>query len=692
MTDKKVFTFILLPMLALTLILGLAVLKSPAAAADRANTPAQVGLTAWNPLNYALGTTPGVGEMAPVASAPAAPLACTPDIPETMSYWPLDETSGTAFTDMVDGNHGTCTNCPIPVSGKVNGAQAFSYAGRDGILITEDVGNPLVWTNSESFSFEVWVKFTEACTGNKVFFGRYRAVFPEASWWVGCVVGGLPTFYLQAYGQIPPPALSDDVAINDGAWHHVVAVRDYAAGENILYVDSVEVASVTQSYTNDFNSTGAISIGYFDNGYYFDGSIDEVAVYNKALSAAEVAYHYNEGTGQSYCNDGPIAMDDNLTTAEDTFVDFTGASLLANDSDPDGDSLVITGMDSVSTAGGTITDQGGGNYRYTPLANFNGPDTFEYDISDNNDGTATGTVHVSVGVFNDPPVADDQFLPMDEDTALDITLTASDTEGDPLTFTVETDPVHGDLTGTAPDLTYTPEGDYHGPDSFTFTANDGTSDSLPATVSITVDPKPDAPDALDDILDGFEGDPLDFTAAQLLANDEDADGDPLAISAFDAITTEGGTVTDLGGGNYQYSPPPDNFNGVDTFTYTIGDGNGGEDTATVTVNVAPVNDAPVAGDQVLSTPFNTPLNITLTASDPDGDPLTFSVVTQPGYGTLSGTAPDLTYTPTSGYSGVDSFTFKANDGTDDSNVAFVQITVGQPDTTIKLLFLPILYR
>ena len=126
MSDRRVFTLILLPLLGLTLILGLLVLNSPARAAKEAAAPAQVGLIAWNPLHNGLAMTQGADGMAQLASAPAEPAAvCTPDVAPMLSYWPLDETSGTAFSDVVDGNNGACTggtNCPIPVSGKVNGA------------------------------------------------------------------------------------------------------------------------------------------------------------------------------------------------------------------------------------------------------------------------------------------------------------------------------------------------------------------------------------------------------------------------------------------------------------------------------------------------------------------------------------------------------------------------------------------
>ena len=205
-----------------------------------------------------------------------------------------------------------------------------------------------------------------------------------------------------------------------------------------------------------------------------------------------------------------------------------------------------------------------------------GSDSFTFKANDGTIDSNEATVSVTVTATNEPPVANDQSVSTNEDTSKDITLTATDADGDSLTYSVVTPPLHGVLTGTAPNLTYTPDTDYHGPDSFTFKANDGTIDSNVATISITVNP---------------------------------------------------------------------------------------------------VNDPPVANNQSASTNEDTALPITLTSTDADGDSLTYSVVTPPLHGVLTGTAPNLTYTPDTDYHGPDSFTFKANDGTIDSNVATISITV-----------------
>ena len=189
MTDKKVFSLILLPMLALTLILGMLVLNSPTRAVAGASAPVQAGLTAWNPFHNVRATTLGVDELLPVASAPAVPDAvCTPDITSMLSYWPLDETSPD-FIDIINGNNGSCTNCPEAMPGLLGNAQQFTP--NDGIVIAETAGYELSWLSGESFSFEMWVNFAEDCSAdggdpNRVFFGRYRgAPTGQAQWWVG---------------------------------------------------------------------------------------------------------------------------------------------------------------------------------------------------------------------------------------------------------------------------------------------------------------------------------------------------------------------------------------------------------------------------------------------------------------------------------------------------------------------------
>jgi len=171
------------------------------------------------------------------------------------------------------------------------------------------------------------------------------------------------------------------------------------------------------------------------------------------------------------------------------------------------------------------------------------------------------------------PVANSQSV-TSNGSPLTITLTASDSDGDALTYTIANNPSHGTLSGTPPNVTYTPATNFSGVDSFTFYANDGHTNSNIATATITVT--------------------------------------PVVVQATSQTVTSNG--------------------------------------------------APVA--------------ITLTATDSDGNPLTYSIVSNPAHGSLSGTAPHVTYTPTSGFVGTDNFTFQAHDGQFNSNIATITINVG----------------
>jgi len=363
-------------------------------------------------------------------------------------------------------------------------------------------------------------------------------------------------------------------------------------------------------------------------------------------------------------NDPPVANAQSVTTNQDT-----AKAMTLTASDVDGDPLtyaVVTAPTHGALSGVAP------NLTYTPAAGYFGPDSFTFKANDGAVDSAAATVSLTVVHVNHAPVADAQAVTTAEDTAKAIVLTASDADGDPLTYSVVAGPTHGALSGTAPNLTYTPAANYNGPDSFTFKANDGTVDSSAATVSITVTAVNDPPVAANDSYAATEDTVLTIAAPGVLANDSDVDGDPL--TALIVVGPGHGSVTLNANGSFTYTPAA-NYNGPDSFTYKANDGALNSNIATVAITVAAVNDPPVATAQSVTTNQDTAKAMTLTASDVDGDSLTYAVVTAPTHGTLSGVAPNLTYTPAAGYFGPDSFTFKANDGTVDSAAATVSLTV-----------------
>ena len=186
----------------------------------------------------------------------------------------------------------------------------------------------------------------------------------------------------------------------------------------------------------------------------------------------------NQCASSGPANQAPVANSQSVTTNEDTpkAITLTG-------SDPDGDALTFAVVS--GPAHGTLTGSVPA-LTYTPVPNFNGSDSFTFTTTDGSLTSAPATVSITVTPVNDPPVANSQSVSVVKNVAKAITLTGSDVDGDILTYAVATNPTNGTLTGTAPNLTYMPNTDYTGPDSFTFTVSDGLAISAPATVSITV--------------------------------------------------------------------------------------------------------------------------------------------------------------------------------------------------------------
>ena len=269
-------------------------------------------------------------------------------------------------------------------------------------------------------------------------------------------------------------------------------------------------------------------------------------------------------------------------------------------------------------------------------------------------------------VTNQRPVSLPLAASLPEDSTLDLTLQGTDPDGNSLQFSVVSGPTKGVLSGTAPNLTYTPAANYNGPDSFTFLVNDGTLNSTAATVAIVVTAVNDAPVALPKSLTTAEDSPLPITLVGT-----DGDGNPLAFTLLDgpANGTLGGTAPNL---TYQ---PAANFSGSDAFTFRVNDGTADSAPATVLINVTPINDAPITISKSESVDEDNLLPIVLTGTDPEMDNLSFTVVAAPSHGSVTGTSPNFIYNPVANFSGTDQFTFRANDGTSNSVAATFSITV-----------------
>jgi hypothetical protein len=263
-----------------------------------------------------------------------------------------------------------------------------------------------------------------------------------------------------------------------------------------------------------------------------------------------------------------------------------------------------------------------------------------------------------VGTANSPPIAEPATVTTQEDASKSMTLAGSDEDGDVLTYSVVTQPAHGKLSGTAPEVTYSPGANFRGSDSFAFKVNDGQVDSAAATVTITVEPVNDQPKANDDTLKVTEDAPV--ATIDVLANDTDIDGDKLVV--VDATQGENGSVT-IGADSKLAYAPGRNFSGTDTFTYTLSDGKGGTATAAVSVIVEPVNDEPsITSKPAKTTRVWAPYAYDVEATDPDpGDSLVYSLEGAPEGMTIDEETGLIEWMPTSAQAGAYDITLKVAD-------------------------------
>ena len=269
-------------------------------------------------------------------------------------------------------------------------------------------------------------------------------------------------------------------------------------------------------------------------------------------------------------------------------------------------------------------------------------------------------------LLNNPPIADPQSVSLAEDTPLGITLTGSDPDGDPLTFNIVQGPAHGTLSGTAPSVVYQPAPDFNGSDSFTFVVNDGQLTSNPATVSITVTPINDAPQAQSQTLTMDEDGTLAIT---LVATDAESDQLTYSIQSNPGHGSLSGTLPNL-----VYTPTA-NFNGSEHFTFIANDGTVNSTEASIDISITPINDPPVAFPSQIIMAEDLKYKFTLTATDVDGDVLEYIIQIPPEHGSLEGTAPSYIYRPFPNYNGTDSLTFTTRDSQSESAPAVISISI-----------------
>jgi subtilisin family serine protease len=600
-------------------------------------------------LTYTVLSGPSQGSLSGVAPA--------------LTYTPSPGYSGPdSFTFKV--NDGQADSLPAAVSIAVSGVNDAPTADAQAVTTDEDVPKAVTLSGTDPEADPLtFVVVSGPSNGVLTGSGASRSYTPNANF------SGSDAFTFKVNdGQVDSPSATVTItvtAVNDPPVADAQSVSTAEDAPKPIVLAGSDVEGSGLAYAVVTGPSSGVLTGALPNVTYTPN-----ADFNGADS---FTFRVNDGTADSLpatvsitvtpVNDAPSATSQGVATAEDASVGIVLAG-----ADPENDPLSFAIV--MGPANGTLTGTLP-NVTYTPNPNFNGPDSFTFRVSDAGATSAAATVSITITAVNDAPAAGAQAASTAEDTPVGLSLTGSDVEGSALTFILVSGPANGVLSGTLPSVTYTPNADFNGADSFTFKVNDGTADSPAATVSLTVTPVNDAPSAAAQAVGATE----DLPQGVVLAG-TDPESDPLtfAIVSPPSNGVLSGTLPNL-----VYTPNAD-FNGADAFSFRVNDGVLDSLPATVTVTVAAVNDAPVAKDQTLTLPRDSSRAVTLSGTDTEGDALGYTVLSSPSNGALTGVAPNLTYTPAPGYVGPDGFTFRVNDGTADSAPASVGITVS-PDTT-----------
>jgi hypothetical protein len=395
-----------------------------------------------------------------------------------------------------------------------------------------------------------------------------------------------------------PPLAENDAAITDE--DNPVAITAPGVLSNDSNPDIGDTLTVTSVDTS--GTVGAVTAWDADGSFTYDpdGQFEYLPAGNSTTDS--YTYTVSDGNGGNDTatvtitingvNDPPIAVSDFAITDEDTPLMVAAPGVLNNDSDPDlGDTLTVTRAyysGTLPTAivwtwrNGSFTYDPNGLFEYLEVGGAT-TDFFTYMVSDGNGGNDTATVTIIINGVNDPPVAvdDSDTTPADTPVTIDVLNNDSDPDGDILTVESVTQGANGSVNYNAANVTYTPSANFTGTDSFTYTISDGNSGTDTASVTITVTDVNDPPVAVDD----SDTTPADTPVTiDVLNNDIDRDGDTLTVDSVTQGTH--GSVT-YNAANVTYTPSA-NFTGTDSFTYTISDGNGGIDTASVTVTVTAI--------------------------------------------------------------------------------------------------------
>ncbi len=446
-------------------------------------------------------------------------------------------------------------------------------------------------------------------------------------------------------------------------------------------IDFIDYVSSEVSVTQLFKGSNSVEFRFLSSG-------DRLVVENALAADGSGIERYQFSDGVNWtaanilsrlANTAPEAVADGyFSVVSGQTLSISRAQLLRNDFDPDNDALQLVWVN--GGANGAAEIDANGNVVFNPALGFSGTTQMTYTISDGRGGFATGTIDLRVRP--EAQVRDDSGFTMVEDGSLQIRasqLLANDADGDRMIIGQVRDAVGGTVNlSTSGNITFVAAPDFNGPAQFTYVANTPEGGVGTGVVRITVTPVNDAPTAVTDTIAAFdENTSLVISAATLLANDRDIEGNALSLIA---VSGNADIAVSLGDNGDITITPRANFFGPAFFDYTLRDSQGAMTTGRVNLSVTSVNSAPVTGADSFVTNEDVPVFLAVPEllandSDADGDTLTILRVE----GAVGGSAQlypnGVEFIPTANFHGTAGFRYVVADGQGGQTEAWVTINV-----------------
>jgi len=618
-----------------------------------------------------------------VVTAPTNGSTTVNTVNGIVTYTPNDNYFGSdTFSYVVTNLRGTVSNA-TPVTITINSVNDAPIAVNDTVSVTEDntvvivvLTNDSDVDNDAEISSSTVIVTTQPAFGtatvnsnglisyqvNDDYFGS--DIFEYTVSDIHGAVSNTASVSINISGNNDAPrTVDDDVETEEDTSIRIKVLDNDEDIDGTIDVTSVALVVMPASGSVELQADG--SIIYTPNKDFF--GLDTFTYTVKDTENA-LSNETNVNITITSINDAPISVNDIVVLQEDV---AHGINAIGNDVDVDGtiDSIEVL---EAPTQGSVIIDTATLQFTYTPNENFFGTDSFTYQTTDDLGAESNiATVLLTIETVNDNPLSNDDEAQTDEEVAVVIDVLENDQDIDGqlvlhsviVTTAAQFGSTEVSVSGK---ITYTPQLDYAGEDFFIYQVSDDQDGKSTAAVYIQVNNINDAPIAVAQTFNSNEDDAL---IIELMGTDVDEDNLTYAITS----EPENGTLTG-DAPNVVYQPNEDYF-GEDSFTFKVNDSVLDSTNEIISINIEAVNDAPVGNEETIFAIEDQVTSFTISGSDIEGDDISYSLVSDPDNGVLTGEIPNLNYTPFENYFGEDSFTFKVNDGNLDSDIVTMYLDV-----------------